>query len=176
MSMSTRSGWCSTASLMPSAAVMASSVRNPRCRRTSRASLRFLSLSSTMRMSSPATSISSSRHWCPAAAPHQLHEFRPGEAPFFRQVGDTGVEPLPVSVTDDLRSEHDDGDVCGPWVGPQLLDHLETVGARHEQVKNDQGRVLAEGDADALIAALGAQHAVTLRVENRTDELESDRV
>src|SRR2546427_658133 len=54
MSMRITSGRCSSASWIASSPLLASSVRNPANRRTSRASFTFFSLSSTMRISSPA--------------------------------------------------------------------------------------------------------------------------
>src|SRR6266511_2154049 len=59
MSMRITSGRCSSASVMASSALAASSVRYPANLRTSRASFVFFSLSSTMRISSPAIGPSS---------------------------------------------------------------------------------------------------------------------
>src|SRR5438552_8866185 len=152
MSKRTRSGWCSVARAMPSAAVIASSVRKPWNWRRSRVSLRFLSLSSTTRMSlSPRPTVSLYRRT--AAAPNHVHECLSGEASLFGEKGDARVEPLLVRGGDRLTRQDLHWDLPRRRMRPQALDDLETVGAGHQEVTDHETGQFPYGDLDSLVAA-----------------------
>src|SRR5215211_3427503 len=130
-----RSGTCCSARAIAAAAVSASSVRKPSCWRRSRASFRFLSLSSTMRIRAPA--IARSRRSVAAEAAYQLDELGGRERRLGGEMSDVRGEPLALLGCDVLRSEDHNGDVRRGRFGSQPLDDFEAVGLGHQQIEDD---------------------------------------
>src|SRR2546422_2416363 len=151
MSIRMRAGCWTHAISKPSSAVVTSMIRYPLNSRIFLTNFRFLSLSSTTKISSPAMWLLQS---CKDCADVQ-QELLLAEMPFLGQVADAAIQTILVFAGESPgREDHDWDAGCGGVV-LELVHHLKAVHFRHQKIKHDEIGALSPGHSKAFWTALG---------------------